>query len=144
MECISTIKDVTLVAVALYTAWWARKTYAYKDKVAELKELLIVLEGINLEAFFHLQLTPIDGSKKTDLSDLLNLIFEFRTKVGSALYIDDEIRTDASDMSSFLEKELLLNITGMDEVAIDTAQRSFKKLHESLESAIKRQVKRYR
>lgn len=144
MESISTIKDVTLVFVALYSAWWARKTYAYKDKVTELKDLLIVLERIYLEAFFRLQLISIDGNKKTDLSKLLNLIVDLRTKVVSALYIDDDIRSKASVMSNFLEKELLLNISGMEQEAIDSLRRSFDELHNSLVAAIRSQVRRYR
>lgn len=144
MESIAIIKDVILVVVALYTAWWARKTYAYKDKVAELKDLLIVLESIKLEAFFHLQLTPIDGDKKTDLGELLDLIFDFRNKVGSALYIDDDIRSIASDMSNFLEKELFLNISGMEQHTIESLRQSFGELHNNLVEAIRMQVKRYR
>lgn len=78
------------------------------------------------------------------MDDLLNLIFDFRSKVESALYIDDEIRNEAAAMLNFLEEELVSNITGIDKTAIDAVWRSFRKLHGSLNAAIKKKVKRYR
>jgi hypothetical protein len=109
-EISSILKDVVIVSVALYTAWWTYRSFAYKDQINETKELLESVERIRQEAFFNLSIETVDGERKNDYGDILNLVFDMRVKFNSSLYINGEVLQKFVELDNFISSEVLFKV----------------------------------
>ena len=143
MDTFSIIRDLTFIGVSLYTAWWAYRSFAYKDQISELKTILELFVKIKHEAFFTLQLTPINKEKSSDITTLLSLVFDLNVKVGSALYINDSIKNSAAELCDFSNR-LITEIIDDDQNAIHILRENYINQFSELKKLILEQIKHFR
>lgn len=141
---VGTIKDLVILVIAIYTAWWAYKSFAYKDQIGEIKELLVVVEKIKQEAFFRLVVKAVDGNKKSDLGDLMSLIFEMRVKFNSALYINDEILNQFRDLDNYISNEVFFKVNYSDSEQVKELRNNFTIKYDELRDLIIKKIKHYK
>lgn len=50
-DWISIFQSIVIITVTIFTAWWTYKTFAHKEKLNELKELMAIIE------LYHMKMT---------------------------------------------------------------------------------------
>ena len=114
MEKIKLITDiaqnVAIILTAIFTAFWAYRTFAYKDRIADLKNIIKLLERLHWEVFFYQPLfSKSQNGKSISIDNLLTYCSELQSLAKTNFYLSKKDRTQVEKHIEILTKNMLCN-----------------------------------
>ena len=92
IQIINIVQGLVIICAAVFTSWWAYKTFARKEKINELKGILSVVRDISFE--IDLLMLYQDGKSTDHYVDLMKKLQEL---IFSSLYIKDKNREELKE-----------------------------------------------
>lgn len=68
------MQSLIIIGVTIFTAWWTYRTFAHKERIQELKELIAVIELYHTRmTIFCMQVRPTEEVDDEEIKEKLNL-----------------------------------------------------------------------
>lgn len=92
------LQSITIVVTTIFTGWWTYKTFAHKEKIADLRNILVTIEEIKFE-IRTLGAIPELIELVQSREKFLDLSIALDQSVKSSLYIATKDRNTLSDFA---------------------------------------------
>lgn len=107
-QIIDIIQGLVIICATIFTSWWAYKTFAHKEKINELKDILNVIEDIH----FEISIYKIVGNFRDHVSNdqFVDLVSKLYRLIFSSLYLNKKDRANLQKIvASIVESYKLLS-----------------------------------